>query len=130
MVASEAYDILVMVVVVQAPPPEMPPIPVDPNLIVHQIVPLIGGLAAMIIGALILRALFRSPIGEAIAEGIRLRRRRRYGLGDEGADEHRVQDLEERVRMLTSQVSELGERLDFTERVLVEQRERRIGTGK
>jgi hypothetical protein len=31
---------------------------------------------------------------------------------------------------LTSQVSELGERLDFTERVLVEHRERRIGTGK
>ena len=122
---------VVIQVVVQTPtPPPMPPIPVDPNLVIHQIVPLIGGLAAMIIGALILRALFRSPIGEAIAEGIRLRRRRRYGLGDEGADEHRVQALEEQIRLLTSQVSELGERLDFTERVLVEHRERRIGTGK
>jgi hypothetical protein len=120
---------LVIPVIVQAPPPELPQIPVDPNLIVHQIVPLIGGLAAMIIGALILRALFRSPIGEALAEGIRLRRRRRYGLSDEGADEHRVQALEEQIRLLTSQVSELGERLDFTERVLVEHRERRIGTG-
>ena len=121
---------LVVFVVGQTPAPPIPQIPVDPNMVVHQIVPLIGGLAAMIIGALVLRALFRSPIGEAIAEGIRLRRRRRYGLSDEGLEEHRVQALEEQVRLLTSQVSELGERLDFTERVLVEHRDRRIGTGK
>jgi hypothetical protein len=106
----------------------MPSIPVDPNMLIHQVVPLIGSVAAMIVVALVARWLFRSPIGEAIVEGIRLRRRRRYGVGGEGADEPRVQALEQQIRLLTSQVSELGERLDFTERVLVEHRERRIGT--
>jgi len=125
-----AYDMFVMQVVVQTPPPPIPSIPVDPNMLIHQLVPLIGSVAAMIVFALVVRWLFRSPIGEAIAEGIRLRRRRRYGLSGEGTDEPRVGALEEQVRLLTSQVSELGERLDFTERVLVEHRERRIGTGK
>lgn len=117
-----------MQVVVQAPGP--PSIPVDPNLLIDQIVPLIGAVTTLIVIALVARWLFRSPIGEAFAEGIRLRRRRRYGLAGDGADEPRVAALEEQVRMLSAQVSELGERLDFTERVLVEHRERRIGTGK
>jgi hypothetical protein len=125
---------------IQTPLPDPPGIPVDPNMIVHQIVPLIGGLATLVVIALVARWLFRSPIGEAIAEGIRQRRQRRFGFrgppswrsgaGDEGADEHRLQALEEQIRLLTAQVSELGERLDFTERVLVEHRERRIGSGK
>ena len=114
----------------RTPFPDPPGIPVDPNLIVHQIVPLIGGLATLVVIALVARWLFRSPIGEAIAEGIRQRRQRRFGFREEGADEHRLQALEEQIRLLTAQVSELGERLDFTERVLVEHRERRIGTGK
>ena len=120
---------LVIGVVVQTPPP-MPSIPVDPNMLIHQLVPLIGSVAAMIVFALVVRWLFRSPIGEAIAEGIRLRRRRRYGMSGEGPEEPRVAALEEQVRQLSSQVSELGERLDFTERVLVEHRERRIGAGQ
>jgi hypothetical protein len=37
--------------------------------------------------------------------------------------------LEEQVRLLTAQVGELGERLDFTERMLATQRNARIGTG-
>ena len=114
----------------QTPLPEPPNIPLDPNLIAHQVIPLIGGIVAMVVFALVARAFFRSPIGEAIAEGIRMRRRRRFGFTGEGADEPRVHALEEQVRLLTAQVSELGERLDFAERVLVEHRERRLGTGK
>ena len=117
-----------LVIQVVIPPP--PPIPTDPNFLVAQIIPLVGGLAAMVVFALVARWLLHSPIGEAIAEGIRLRRRRRYGLRSEPSDEPRVQELEEQVRLLSSQVSELGERLDFAERVLVEHRDRRIGTGK
>ena len=118
----------VMQVAVQIPTP--PPIPTDPNLIWPQLFPLVGALAAMVMFGLVARWLLHSPIGEAIAEGIRLRRRRRYGLSGEATDEPRVQALEEQVQLLSSQVSELGERLDFTERVLVEHRDRRIGTGK
>jgi hypothetical protein len=119
-------------IVVQGPTPlpDPPGIPLDPNLIAHQVIPLIGGIVAMVVFALVARAFFRGPIGEAIAEGIRMRRRLRSGLTGGGADDSRVHALEEQVRLLSAQVSELGERLDFTERVLVEHRERRIGTGK
>ncbi len=112
-------------------PPPMPPMPVDPNFLVSQIMPLIGGIAALIVVAMVARWFFHSPIGEALAEGIRLRRQRRWGItGESGGDEPRVAALEEQVRLLSTQLSELGERLDFTERVLAGSRERRVGTGE
>jgi hypothetical protein len=113
-----------------APTPLPPPtIPVDPNLIVDQVVPLVGVIAIGIMVVLTARWFFHSPIGEAIAEGIRLRRRRRYGLGADGAEDPRVAALEDQVRSLTAQVGELGERLDFTERMLATQAQRRVGAG-
>ena len=95
----------------------------DPNILIDALVPLIGGLAVLIVGAITLRWLFRSPIGEAIAEGIRQRRRRRYGadLGETG--EHRVVDLEAEVQALRGQLTELAERVDFAERLLARSRE-------
>ena len=68
-------------VIVQAPPP---PPGVDPNLLVTQLVPLIGGVVTLVAVVVLARWFLHSPIGEAIAEGIRLRRRRRYGLGADG----------------------------------------------
>jgi hypothetical protein len=108
----------------------MPPGGVDPNFLVSQIVPLIGGAIAVVAFVVLARWFFHSPIGEAIAEGIRLRRRRRYGLGSDGDDTPRIAVLEEQMRLLTSQVSELGERLDFTERLLVEKRGQQLGSGR
>ena len=113
-------------VIVQTPPPS---IPVDPNLLVNQIIPLVGMVLGIVGVVLVARWFFNSPVGEAIAEGIRLRRRRRYGLTGEPGDDPRVAALEEQVRLLTAQVGELGERLDFTERMLATQRDRRIGAG-
>ena len=115
--------------VIAPTPPPVPTIPVDPNLIVNQVVPLVGIIVGMVALVFVARWFFHSPIGEAIAEGIRLRRRRRYGLPDDGADEPRVAVLEEQVRLLTAQVGELGERLDFTERMLATQAQRRVGAG-
>jgi len=112
-----------------APTPLPPTIPVDPNLIVDQVVPLVGVIAIGIMMVFTARWFFHSPIGEAIAEGIRLRRRRRYGLGADGAEDPRVAALEDQVRSLTAQVGELGERLDFTERMLATQAQRRVGAG-
>jgi hypothetical protein len=114
---------------IQTPPP-LPSLPADPNFILTQVIPLVGTVAAMVVFAVVLRWLLHSPIGEALAEGIRLRRRRRYGMSEPGPEEPRVAALEQQVRQLSVQVSELGERLDFTERVLVEHRERRIGAGQ
>jgi len=113
-------------VIVQTPPPS---IPVDMNLLVNQIVPLVGMVVGVLAVVLVARWFFHSPVGEAIAEGIRLRRRRRYGLAGDGVEDPRVAALEDQVRLLTAQVGELGERLDFTERMLATQRERRIGAG-
>lgn len=115
--------------VIVSVPPGPPSIPVDPNLVVNQIVPLVGVVVGLLAVVLVARWFFHSPIGEAIAEGIRLRRRRRYGLPDEGAEESKVAALEEQVRLLTAQVGELGERLDFTERMLATQAQRRVGAG-
>jgi hypothetical protein len=116
-------------VIVQTP---TPPPGVDPNFLVSQIVPLIGGVVVVVAFLVLARWFFHSPIGEAIAEGIRLRRRRRYGVGAdrEGAEVPRVAALEEQLRLLTTQVSELGERLDFAERLLVEKRGQQLGTGR
>ena len=115
-------------VIAQTPPP-LPTIPVDPNLIVDQVVSLVAVIAIGVMVVLTARWFFHSPMGEAIAEGIRLRRRRRYGLAADGTEDPRVAALEEQVRLLSAQVGELGERLDFTERMLATQAQRRVGAG-
>ena len=123
---------ILLVIQTPTPPPDLPPMPgVDPNFLASQIIPLVGAVAAMVFFAFVVRWFFHSPIGEAIAEGIRLRRRRRWGgTGESEVDESRVAALEEQVRLLSTQLSELGERLDFTERMLVGHRERRVGAGE
>ena len=112
------------------PIPPLPPMPVDPNLLASQIIPLIGGLAGIVVFALVVRWFLHSPIGEAIAEGIRMRRRRRWGISGEAGEDPRVAALEEQVQSLSTQLSEMGERLDFTERVLAGSRDRRVGAGE
>ena len=115
---------------IQQPP--MPPL--DPNLALESIVPLIGFAIAAVVGGLVLRWLVRSPIGEAIAEGIRLRRRRRWGAAGDPAelqvDSRRLIEVEEQLVLLQGQVAELAERLDFAERMLAERRERKLGAGQ
>jgi uncharacterized membrane protein len=113
----------------------LPPPGLDPHWAYQQIVPLIWGIVSLIAGTLGLRWLFHSPIGEAIADGIRARWRRRWGGGEStgevgSADAQRVGALEEQVTLLQSQVAELAERLDFAERVLAERRERKLGAAQ
>ena len=111
------------------PPPQ---IPFDPNFLTSQIMNSLEGLITAVAVVFVARWFFRSPIAEAIAEGIRLRRRRRWGTAGEltGESESHVAALEERVGVLSEQVSELGERLDFAERMLAGRGERRLGAGQ
>ncbi len=115
----------------QTPVPPLPPMPappVDPNLLVMQLVPLIGVLGALIVGALMLRWFFRSPVWEALAERMRARTQQR--LGDVGmGDDRRVAALEDHVHRLQGQIGELAERVDFAERILAEHRAQRLGAG-
>src|SRR3989449_10794324 len=69
-------------------PPAFPPFPappgLDPNFLINQVAPLIGFVVVVVVGAMALRWLFRSPVGEALAERMRegSRRRRHWkGLG-------------------------------------------------
>ena len=106
-----------------------------------ELVPIVAGVAAIVATAFVLKWLVRSPVGEAWAEGIRARsRRRRHWKGWGGeyiddpaeagtADPHRTAALEEDVAKLRNEVAELAERLDFAERMLAERRERKLGAG-
>jgi len=107
----------------QTPAPPLPP-GLDMNLFVDQLMPIVG-LVALFLG---LRWVFRSPVGEALAERIRARTQRRWGGG--GDDLQRVEALEAQVSHLQGQVSELAERIDFAERLLAERRERKLGAGQ
>ena len=64
----------------QAPPPPG----VDPNFLISQLIPLIGAVAAMVVGGVVLYAFFKSDLAKAFAERIRAgmhRRRHWKGLG-------------------------------------------------
>jgi TolA-binding protein len=98
--------------------------PVDPTFLVNQLMPVIT-LVVVFVG---LRWLFRSSVGEALAERLRSRVQRRRGSA--GEDAERVAGLEQQVSQLQGQVAELAERLDFAERMLAERRERKLGAGQ
>ncbi len=105
---------------------QYPPLPPGPDLgyVIHQVTPFVV-LILMFVGA---RWLLRSPVGEALADRIRQRPHGRWGVA--GEDPQRVTALEEHVSQLQGQVSELAERLDFAERLLAEQRGRKLGAGQ
>ncbi|HXW96045.1 MAG TPA: hypothetical protein VEI47_00565 [Gemmatimonadales bacterium] len=98
----------------------------DPNYVFNELMPLLATVTVMGTAALCLRWLFRTPVGEAIAQRIREGRRR----GRPGAiDDATRAELEERMAELQEQVGELAERLDFTERLLAAQRQRQVEPG-
>ena len=99
----------------------------DVNYVIDQAMPLVAIVVIAIVGVAVIRALSHTAIGEALAERIRQRTHRRLGGGE---DPQRVAALERQVGELQGQVGELAERLDFAERVLAEQRERKLGAGQ
>ena len=100
----------------------------DPNLVFNEVEPIIATVVVIVVVAVALRWIFRTPVGEAIAERIRTRAQRRWGAG--GEDPQRVEALAAQVLNLQGQVSELAERIDFAERMLAERRERKLGAGQ
>jgi len=127
-----------MTLFVQTPPP---PPGVDPNFLISQLIPLIGAVAALIVGGVVLYAFLKSDLAAAIAERIRAgmhRRKHSKWLGGEwtdtpggvAGDEPRVAQLEGQVEHLHGQVAELAERLDFAERLLAQKRERTLRAGE
>jgi len=112
----------------QSPTPIPAPPGLDPNFVFSEIFPLVAIVTVVIVGALALRWLFRTPVGEALAQRIRHGKASPGQVGTTG--EHALAELEGRVALLQDHVGELAERLDFTERLLAERRERRVGPGE
>jgi hypothetical protein len=108
-------------------PPRSPGI--DATYLLNQIAPLIALVVVGALGVVVLRVLLRSPFGEAVAEQIRERTRRRFGPAP-GSEAPRLAELEDQVARPSGQVSELAERLDFAERMLAARRERTLGAGQ
>src|SRR3989442_13966038 len=126
-------------------PPAFPPFPappgLDPNFLINQVAPLIGFVVVVVVGAMALRWLFRSPVGEALAERIRegSRRRRHWkGLGGEGMGppaegaeaERPVAALGERGAALDRQVAETADRVDLPQAPPSAPRERKAVAGR
>ena len=99
-----------------------PSLPLDPNLVANQLIPLIGMVAALIVGGVVLYAFFKSDLAAALAERIRAKTHRHKGITDPG----HVEELEERVSQMQGQIAEMAERLDFAERLLAQKRERSL----
>src|SRR5947208_1655935 len=103
---------------VQTPAPPMPPMPpgLDLNFLLNQAMPIV----ALIVVFLGLRWVFRTPVGEALAERIRtsMRGGSRWEGGETGEDPQRVAGLEEPVCQLQMELAEFAELLDFAERIL------------
>ncbi len=112
----------------QIPPiPPIPPPPgLDPTYVFSEMMPLIAIVTIILVAAIGLRLIFRTPVGEAIAQRIRAKVHGGRSLED---DQARA-ELEERVAQLQEQVGELTERVDFAERLLAGQRDRQLGGGR
>jgi TolA-binding protein len=100
----------------------------DPNYVFGELMPLIAIVTIILASAIGLRWLFRSPVGEAIAQ--RIRGSMHPGKRVEADRERPPAQIEERISQLQEQVGELAERLDFAERMLAMRRERQVGPGE
>ncbi len=108
--------------------PRLPP-GIDPTYLLDHAVPLMAVVVVGVLGAVVLRVLRRSPVGEAVAEPIGERTRRRFGPAP-GGERRRLGELEDQGARLRGQVSELAERLHLAERLLAARRERTLGAGQ
>ena len=102
-----------------------PPLGVDPNFLVSQLIPLIGMIGGMVLAGVVLYAFFKSDLAKAMAERIRTGVRRRKAAIDDVQGEH-ILELDNRVAEMQGQLTEMAERLDFAERLLAQKRERSL----
>lgn len=111
----------------QTPPPPLPQIPVDWNLFVNDtlgplLVTLVLGVA-LVVG---LRVIMKGPVGEALGERIKRKTRLKYGEGGGPSGEQtamQIEAVQDQLGRIEAHLAEVNERLDFTERVLIKQKD-------
>ena len=112
--------------VMQGPVIAQTPLPpgFDPNVLIGQLIPLLGAVVALLVGGVVLQAFFKSDLATAMAERIRAgmhRRKHWKGFGGEWIDtpgggvedQGRVAALEERVGQLQGQGGRAGRTVRF-----------------
>ena len=112
---------------IQTPPPSFPQVPIDWNLFVNDtLAPLIVTIVLGVGLVVALRVIMKSPVGEAWAERIRRKTRQKYGepgalSGEQAAIQ--VEAVQDQMGRIEAHLSELTERIDFTERILAKQKD-------
>ena len=117
-------------VIIQTPP--VPPVP--PEIIIQDGIPIevFGGagewipIAGMLTGVIITAMFILGPIGKAIGAVIK------HWLGGgktESLPSEELDELHERLELMSKQVAELAERQDFTDRMLAQVRKERALPG-
>lgn len=112
---------------IQTPPPAIPEIPFDwLRFIDNDLMPLAVLIVVGVGIVLALRVLMKSPVGEAWAERIRRKTREKYGepgalTGEQAAIQ--IEAVQDQMGRIEAHLTEINERLDFTERVLTKPRE-------
>jgi hypothetical protein len=99
----------------------------DPNYVFGELMPLIAIVTLVLASAIGLRWVFRSPVGEALAQ--RIREGVRSGKLRDSVSDPALAEMREQISQLQEQVGELAERLDFAERLLAAKRESQLGSG-
>jgi len=112
---------------IQTPPPALPEIPFDwLRFLDNDLMPLAVVVVVGIGVVLLLRVIMKSPVGEAWAERIRRKTRQKYGepgalSGEQAAIQ--VEAVQDQMGRIEAHLSELTERIDFTERILAKQKD-------
>ena len=104
-------------------PPEIVSIPPDPNLIISQIVPIVGMLTGVVISGFVVLG----PIGRAIGDVVR----HLFGAGKKNAalSTGELDEVLGRLDSIHQQLGEIAERQDFTDRMLAQIRKDRALSG-
>lgn len=97
----------------------------DPNLVIEQIVPIMGMLSGILISGFVVLG----PVGRAIGDVVR----HLFGAGGKKAalPAEELDALHARFDAIQHQLTEIAERQDFQERMLAQSRERGVlGSGR
>ena len=112
---------------IQTPLPSIPDIPFDwLRFIDNDLMPLAAVIVVGVGVVLALRVIIKSPVGEAWAERIRRKTREKYGepgalSGEQAAAQ--IEAVQDQMGRIEAHLSELTERIDFTERILAKQKD-------
>lgn len=119
---------------IQTPPPALPQIPFDwLRFMDNDVMPLVAVIVVGVVVVVGLRVLMKSPVGEAWAERIRRKTREKYGepgalSGEQAAIQ--IEAVQDQMGRIEAHLTEINERLDFTERVLTKKDPNAIGPGR